>query len=80
MQGFKRTVMGDYMGTRSYFGSCCGCGAQFMSTHEVVYVPTTEVRTANDYQHGPACEHCARKAIERAEKQADAARGFGCAS
>lgn len=61
IDGFKRMLMGDYLGSRTYFGSCCGCSRQFMSTHEVVYVPTDETRTARGYRHGPACEHCARK-------------------
>ena len=62
INGFKRMGMGDYMGSSSYFGSCCGCRAQFMSTHQVGYVPTPEVRTANRFYHGPACERCARRA------------------
>jgi len=60
--GFKRMVMGDYMGSSRYFGSCCcGCGSQFMSTHEVVYVPSEEVVKARGYRHGPCREACARK-------------------
>jgi hypothetical protein len=66
IDGFERMVMGDYLGSRSYFGSCCcGCGAQFMSTHEVVYVPSAAVRSANRYYHGPAREACARKAAAK---------------
>ncbi len=60
--GFKRMVMGDYLGSLSYMGSCCGCGVQFMSTHDVVFVPTDDVARANRFRHGPACAGCARKA------------------
>jgi hypothetical protein len=64
INGFQRMVMGDYLGSRSHFGSCCcGCGYQFMSTHEVVFVPSPETRTAKRYYHGPAREACARKAV-----------------
>ena len=67
MNGFRRIAMGDYLGSLTYFGSCCGCSRQFMSTHEIVYVPTDETRKANAFRHGPACEHCAQRAQKRLE-------------
>lgn len=63
--GFQSMIMGDYLGSLRYMGSCCGCRSQFMSTHERVYVPTDEMRKARKFVHGPACEHCARKTMTR---------------
>lgn len=62
IDGFQRVMMGDYLGSRTHLGACCGCSRQFMSTHEIVYVPTDKTQRIQGFRHGPACEGCARQA------------------
>ena len=66
--GYRRVVMGDYLGSRAYLGACCGCGAQLMSTHAIAYVPTDATRAARGLRHGPACERCATRTLPPTEE------------